>query len=267
MPQEKWLVDGPQTIDIDSAVRRLKVSLVAGRVDIVGHDEPTTRVEVHSIAGKEIKVSLTDGVLEIDHPQLNWDNWLDVFKSFRGSARVDVSVLVPREVELKFGVVSANALVAGLNGDANVSTVSGDVVVDGINGDLQINSVGGELSVQNHYGVVNAHSISGDITVAGELMRFTGDTVSGDTYLDLDGIPDEVRVNSVSGSVTARLASGTPAQYRMNTVSGRLQLDDATVTGVHGSYTSKYGELSGRWVEVKANTVSGDISVLHAVTA
>jgi hypothetical protein len=53
----------------------------------------------------------------------------------------------------------------------------------------------------------------------------------------------------------------------MNTVSGRLQLDDATITGVHGSYTTKYGELSGRWVEVKANTVSGDISVLHAVNA
>jgi hypothetical protein len=46
MAQEKWLVDGPKVIDLEN-IDRLKVSLVGGHVDIVGHDEPGVRVEVH----------------------------------------------------------------------------------------------------------------------------------------------------------------------------------------------------------------------------
>jgi DUF4097 and DUF4098 domain-containing protein YvlB len=190
-----------------------------------------------------------------------------VFKSFNGSARAHVSITVPRDVALRFGVVSASALISGLTEDASISTVSGEVVIDGLYGDLQLNSVSGEISVRNHYGKLVAHSISGDMTASGEIMRFTGDTVSGDVFLDITGTPDEVRVNTVSGSVTARLAEGVPAQYKINTVSGRLQFDDSEIRGVKGSYTGKYGSLDKQWLDFRANTVSGNVSVLHSVRA
>jgi hypothetical protein len=263
---EKWLVNGAKTIDVD-AVRTLKVGLIAGQVDIVGHDEPTARIEVHSVAGKDLKITFDGDTLEIDHAQLGWDNWLEVFKSFRGSARADVSIMVPRDIELKFGVVSASGLISGLNSEGSISTVSGDLVVDGVNGDIQLNSVSGELSVRNHYGKIFAHTISGDITATGELFGFTGDTVSGDIFLDVTGIPETVKANTVSGSVTMRLEPGVPAQYKINTVSGRLQFDDSRITGVRGAFTTKYGELDKKWLEFRANTVSGNVSVLHAVTA
>jgi len=265
MAQEKWLVDGAKVIDVES-VRKLKVGLIAGQVDIVGHDEPGARIEVHSVSGKELKISITGDTLEIDHPQLGWDNWLEVFKSFRGTAKADISIMVPRDIELKLGVVSASGLVSGLNSEASINSVSGDVVVDGINGDIQLNSVSGELSVRNHYGKITAKTISGDIGATGELFGFSGDTVSGTVFLDIAGTPDEVKVSTVSGSVTARLVAGLPAQYKINTVSGRLQLDDSTITGVRGSYSGKYGILDKHWLEFKANTVSGNISVLHAVS-
>ena len=123
MAEEKWLLDGPKVIDL-GPVRKLKVALVRGQVDIVGHDEPTTRVEVHSVSGKDLRVALTDGVLEIDHPQLRWDNFLDVFRSFHGSARADVSILVPRDIALTMGVVSSTGLVSGLRSDASISSPS-----------------------------------------------------------------------------------------------------------------------------------------------
>jgi len=264
--QEKWLIDGEKIIDIDN-IRKLKVGLVAGQVNIVGHDEPHVHIEVHSVKGKDLLVSVDGDTLEIDHAQWTWDNFIDVFKSFRGSARADVSIRVPRDIALKFGVVSASALISGLTEDASISTVSGEVVVDGLYGDLSLNAVSGELSVRNHYGKISAHTISGDITASGELMRFTGDTVSGDVFLDITGIPDEVRVNTVSGSITARLESGVAAQYKINTVSGRIQLDDSEIRGVRGAYTGKYGSLDQQWLEFKANTVSGSISVLHQVSA
>lgn len=263
MAQEKWLIDGPKVIDV-ADIRKLKVALIAGQVDIVGHDEPTTRVEVHSVSGKDLRVSIDGDTLEIDHPQLNWDNFIQVFKSFKGSARADVSIMVPRDVALKFGVISAQALISGLTEDASISTVSGDIVVDGVYGDLKLNSVSGELAVRNHYGDISANTISGGITVNGEVMRYSSDGVSGDVFLDFTGATEQIRVNTVSGDVTARLEAGFGAQYKVNTVTGRLQLDDSEITGVRGSYTGKYGVLDRSWLEFRANTVSGNVAVMHA---
>lgn len=267
MAQEKWLISGEKVIDVD-LIRTLKVGLIAGTVNVIGHDEPGARIEVHSVSGRELKITVDGDTLEIDHPQLRWDNFIEVFKSFKpGNARADISITVPRDVALKFGVISASALISGLTEDATISTVSGDVVIDGVYGDLQLNGVSGEIAVRNHYGSIAAHTISGDITASGELMKFTADTVSGDIFLDIRGIPDEVRANTVSGDVTTRLEAETPVKYRINTVSGRLQLDQSDIRGVRGSYEGRFGVLEERWLDFKANTVSGNVSVLHGVSA
>ena len=262
MAQEKWLVDGPKTIDVEN-VRKLKVSLISGQVDIVGHDEPGVRVEVHSVSGRDLKVAVEGDTLEVDHPQLNWDNWLDVFKSFRGNARADVSIMVPRDISLKFGVVNAEALVSGIHDNASISTVNGDLVIDSVTGDIQINSVSGEISVRNHVGRLAVHSVNGDITASGEIQGMTAEVVTGDVFLDVSGTPDELRLSAVSGNITTRLDAGVPVSYTINTVAGRLQLDDSEITGVRGRYTGKYGTLDGRWLDLRANTVTGNVSVLH----
>jgi DUF4097 and DUF4098 domain-containing protein YvlB len=266
MSQEKWLINGPKVIDV-GMISKLKVTLIGGKVDIVGHDEPGARIEIHSVSGKELKVSVDGDVLEIDHPQLGWDNFLDVFTSFRGSAKADVSIMVPRKIALTLGVVNASALVSGISSDATVSTVNGDVVIDGLTGSLQLNGVGAELAVSGHSGKVSARTVSGDITASGDISVLTAETVSGEVFTDVTGIPDEIRISTVSGAVTTRLAPGVPAQYRINTVGGKLHLDNVAIKGVHGQYTGKYGELDQHWLDFKANTVSGNINVLHAVNA
>lgn len=265
MPYEKWLVDGPKVIEIDN-VRRLKVALIAGHVNIIGHDEPTARIEVAHVSGRDLKITLDGGTLEIDHPQLRWDNFIEVFRSFNGTATAEVTITVPRDVALKFGVVSSAALISGLSEDASISTVSGDVVIDNVCGDLQLNAVTGEISVRSHRGSITAHTVSGDITASGDIVTFAADTVSGDVFLDLAGAPHEVKLNSVSGSVTTRVAAGLAAQYTINTVSGRIQLDENEILGVRGSYSGRFGTLDKQWLDFRANTVSGSVSVLHAVS-
>ena len=120
---------------------------------------------------------------------VRWDNFIEVFKGFRGHAKAEVSVLVPRDVELKLGVVTADALVAGLATDARLSTVSGDIVVDNITGDLDLNSVSGELSVGHHTGRIRANTVSGDVTASGDITRFSADGVSGNMIVDAPGTP------------------------------------------------------------------------------
>jgi len=245
-------------------VRRLKVALIAGQVNIVGHDEPTARIEVHSVSGRDLKITIDGDTLQIDHPQLGWDNFIEAFANWRDKASAELTVMVPRDVALKFGVVSASALVTGLTEGASISTVSGDVVVDDVSGDLELGNVSGEVSVRTDHGKITAKTISGGITMSGKIMTFVGDSVSGDVFLDIHGEPDEVKVNTISGDVTTRLQPEVAAQYRINTVSGRVQLDNSEITGLRGGgYTGTYGESDQHWLEFRASTVSGNISVLH----
>lgn len=266
MAQEKWLIDGQRTIDI-AGVRRLKVGLVAGHVDIVAHDDPNTRVEVHSVFGRELKVTLDGDRLEIDHPQLRWDNFIEVFRDVRDRARVDISILVPRETALTLGVISAEGLVSGLHEDTTASTVSGDLVIDGVRGDLGLNSVSGEITVRAHHGAITAKTVNGELAVEGEILSFRSESVNGDVLLDTTGVPDEVRINTISGDLTARFAADTPARYTVNTVSGEIRLDGTTVRKPRGRHVSSSGQLDRRWVELRANTVSGDVNVLRRVRA
>jgi DUF4097 and DUF4098 domain-containing protein YvlB len=265
MAIEKWLVTGPKTIDLE-LVRSVKISLIGGKVDVIAHDEPGARVEVHSVSGKELKVSIDGDVLEIDHPQLRWDNFIDVFKSFRGSAKADVSIMIPRDASLKFGVVSAGALISGLRTDARINSVSGDIVIDDMVGDLDVNTVNGEISVSDQEGVLSAHTVTGDITVTGALRKFSADGVSGTVFLDLAGIPEEISNNTVSGDLTIRLDEGVPARYSLNSVSGTLQIDSTITRGTHGrGFNHSTGSSEGKRVEVRANSVSGDITSVRRV--
>ncbi|GIT78965.1 hypothetical protein LLS1_06340 [Leifsonia sp. LS1] len=266
MAQEKWLVQPGEsrTIDVE-LVRALKVGFIGGQIDVIGHDEPGARIEVHSVQGRDLKISIDGDRLEVDHPQLRWDNFIEVFKSMRSNAKADVSVLVPRDVALKFGVVSATALVSGLRTDARLSTVSGDVVADGLVGDIELNSVSGELSVRDHTGRINAHTVSGDVTVSGAIRKLAVDGVSGDVMADISGTPDEIAINTVSGDSTIRIPEAVGARYRANTVSGRVQLDDVVVVGYGGKgYTGTSGTLDGTWVDINVNSVSGGVSVLRS---
>lgn len=264
MAQEKWLVEhGPKTIET-GAVRILKVGLIGGRVDIVGHDEPGARIEIHSVSGKDLKVGIDGDTLEIDHPQFGWDNLLDSLKRFTGKASAEVSVHVPRDVALKLGVVTANGLISGLTSDVSANTVSGDLVVDGLRGTLSLNAVSGELAVRDHIGKVTARTIGGDVTVGGEVGRLTVDSVGGNVFADLRGGADELRINTVGGNVTVRMPAGLPVQYRISTAAGKVQLDETSYAGVRGQFTARHGQLDQHWLDFKANTVGGDITALHA---
>lgn len=262
---EKWLINPGQSkvIDVDG-ITALKVSLIGGQIDIIGHDEPTARVEVRNVSGKDLKVTAEGGRLEIDHPQLRWDNFIDVFRSWHGKAGADVSVLVPRDVSLKLGTVGGNALISGLMDGARLSTVNGDLTADTLVGDVELNGVSGELSVQNHLGAVKANTVSGDVTLSGTLSRVSVDGVSGNVFVDVQGVPDTIKNNTVSGDLTLRLDGDVPARYRVNSVSGLLQIDNNIYRGTGArNFEQQDGDLDAHWIDVAANSVNGNVSVVR----
>jgi hypothetical protein len=261
---EKWVINPGESRVIDlELVRRIKVGLIGGKVDIIAHDEPGARVEITGVTGKDLKVSIDGDVLEIDHPQLGWDNFIDVFKGWAGSAKADVSILAPSHVVMKLGMVSGDALVSGFTTDAKLSTVSGSLVIDNHEGDVEVSSVSGEISIGNHLGAIDAHSVSGDVIATGEIRRFRADTVAGDLIIDAKGTPGSIDTNTVSGSLTVRYDAGSGARFRINTVGGTVLLDDTRIKGVLGKgFERVTGELAGQWLDLGANSVSGSISVM-----
>lgn len=269
MTLEKWIIHPGETrvIDIET-VTRLKVGLVGGQIDILAHDEPGVRIEVHAVTIKDLRIEVTGDSIEIDHPQLRWDNFLEVFRNFgSGGPKAEISVAVPRTVALNLGVVSASALVSGLANDTRLNTVSGDIIVDGLTGDLAVNAVSGDVQVRELIGALSANSVSGDIAATGEVRKASIDTVSGSMVVDSTGRVSQVSLNTVSGTSTIRIDEGHPANYVVRSVSGRVQVDGVVRSGTGAGPTTNFagsiGELSGSFVDVRANSVSGDITVLR----
>lgn len=278
MTQEKWLIHPGETrvIDLDD-IHRLKIGLVGGQVDVVAHDEPGVRIEVHSVTQKDLRIEANDDFVEIDHPQLGWDNFLEVFRNFSSSGpKAEISVAVPRHIALTLGVVSASALVSGITSDAKLNTVSGDIIVDGVTGDLALNGVSGDVQIRELVGSLNANTVSGDVATTGAVRKIFIDSVSGDMMVDARGPITQVSLNSVSGNAMVRLDAGVPANYVARSVSGKVVIDGvkrsgaAAVSGSFGvgtSYSGSVGELSGTFVDVRVNSVSGDLTVLRRDTA
>ncbi|WP_434811444.1 DUF4097 family beta strand repeat-containing protein [Microbacterium sp. bgisy189] len=273
MTLEKWLIHPGETrvIDVDD-IRKLKVGLVGGQIDVVAHDEPGIRIEVHSVSVKDLRIEATGDQIEIDHAQLRWDNFLEVFRNFgAGGPQAEISVAVPRGTDLNLGVVSASALVSGLTRGAKLSTVSGDLIVDGLTGDLSVNAVSGDVQIRALEGALSANSVSGDIAATGALRKASVDTVSGAVLIDSTGGIQSVSTNTVSGAATLRIDETLPANYVVRSVSGRVIVDgekhSGRGTGPTTNYTGSRGELSGTFVDVRANSVSGDITVLRRTDA
>lgn len=266
MTLEKWLIHPGETrvIDIEDA-RKLKIGLVGGQIDVVAHDEPGVRIEVHGVTIKDLRIEASGDVVEIDHAQLRWDNFLEAFRNFgSGGPKAEVSVAVPRGIALNLGVVSASALVTGLATDAKLNTVSGDIIVDGHTGDLSVNAVSGDVQIRALDGALSANSVSGDVAATGSLRSASIDTVSGAMLVDSTGRLQSVNLNTVSGEATVRIDQDLPANYVLRSVSGRVTVDGIKrSSSAPTNYSDSVGELSGSFVDVRANSVSGSMTVLR----
>ncbi|MFB9461893.1 DUF4097 family beta strand repeat-containing protein [Streptomyces cinereospinus] len=265
MPE--WSVAEPRKLTFDEPVSELQVRIVNGTVNVVGTDEGSARLEVGELEGPPLVVTLRDGTLTVAYEDLPWKGflkWLDR-KGWRRSA--EVSLAVPAHTHVEVGVVSAAAVVSGIEGRAEVRGVSGDTTLVGLAGPVRADTVSGSVEAQALGGDLRFHSVSGDLTVvegAGSSVR--ADSVSGSMIVDLDptGGPSDVGLTSVSGEIAIRLPHPADAEVEANTASGAVSnaFEDLRVTGQWGAkrITGRLGAGNGR---LKATTVSGSIALLR----
>ncbi|WP_448059602.1 DUF4097 family beta strand repeat-containing protein [Cellulomonas hominis] len=271
MATESWVVAGPQIIDIET-ITSLQVQMVAGRVDVVAHEDPTAtgaRIEVHSITGRPLEISWSDGHVQVGYRFMTgtWDGFLQRFRNMQSSAAAEVHIAVPRSIAAKVATVSAEGLLSGVTEDASVSTVSGSLVTDGTRGLLGVNVVSGEVAVRDHAGDLRLKSVSGDVTASGRLSRVSASTVSGRVTLDSTAGSSSFTVQSVSGDVTVRLPEGLGLSVDARSVSGRVVVDGEE----RGSRSPGQVTVDMRSADatcfVSVKTVSGHLTVLRGAGA
>ena len=268
---QEWQIDGPKVLDIgdeNETVRKLRLGLVAGRVDIVTHDDsPTARLEVHEVTGQPLLVSWDGWTLKISHVKDKdgnlWENMLSLGQD-KGRRRARISISVPATTDINASTVSAEALINGARAKVKTNTVTGSLTLDDIVGDVDANTVSGDIECHGLQGDFKGASISGALTVqASRLRQIRLNTVSGDITLDLTNGGAQIQSNSVSGDVTVRIPQGGGYDVAARTASGHIVIDGQSMDG---NAPHQHG---GRLIEgdkalvIKAYSVSGNVVVLR----
>ena len=267
MASESWVVAGPQIIEIE-AITSLRVQLAGGRVDVVAHDGPGARIEVHAVDGRPLEVSLSgDGELRVGYQFTlgGWDGFLEKFRNFSGKDRADVHLAVPRRGAGQGGHgVAPTACWPGSSEDASVSTVSGTLITDGTRGRLGANTVSGEIVVRDHRGDLKLNSVSGELAASGELSLVQANSVSGSLTFDVTSGTSSVTATTVSGDVTVRLPAGQgrPGQGRSRCPAASSSTARSTRASTPGHRKVDLRTGDGACF-VSASTVSGHLTVLR----
>jgi len=268
---QEWQIDGPKVLDIGNefeTVNRLTLGLVAGRADVVTHDDSSTaRLEVHEVDGPPLLVTWDGSTLQVSHVKdKNGSLWESV-KSLgadkgRRSARISISV--PATTDINASTVSAEALINGVRARVRAKTVTGVITLDDITGDVDANTVSGDIECHALAGDFKGKSISGALTVqASRLGQISLNTVSGDITLDLTDGRAQIQSNSVSGDVTVRIPRGGGYDVTARTAVGQVVIDGQSM---HGNAAHQRGGVlsdGDRALVIKANSVSGNVVVLR----
>ncbi|SDI02795.1 Putative adhesin [Sinosporangium album] len=261
MPQ--WTVDRPQQFTFD-AVTALNVRIVAGRVAVLASDGPPS-LEVTEVGSPPLIVTQgDDGALTVTYRDLTWDGVLGWLRP--GNRSTTLSLTVPKTCAVHLGVISASALVAGVERQTKVKSVSGDIVLDGVSGEVQAETVSGSLESRFLTGDLYFTSLAGELTIAdGTPRRLRANTASGRITADLVLTPTgHVTLNSVSGSVLVRLPHKVDTDVTLRSTTGQLSTGfSELVSSEKAAGRSLSGRLGGGMASLSATTMSGDITLLQ----
>jgi DUF4097 and DUF4098 domain-containing protein YvlB len=286
MRTETFTTPGPVRLDIRNGAGEVRIEAGQGEGETIVTLEPLRDNEASIEAVQSARVELHEGAdgqdVVVDVRGRN--------RFFRG-AEVRIAVSCPLEpiVEIKTG--SADIEGRGLikrvdvetgSGDVQFSDISGDAEINAASGDVQIAMIGGEARINTASGDVQVGTIGGDSrlnTASGDVMlrtaggRIEVNTASGDAQIK--EALGAVTVNSASGD--QQIGSVFQDSVNMRSASGDLRVGIKQGSRLFIDVRSRSGDVSSELpvsdvppegdaplVELRANTMSGDITIHRA---
>jgi DUF4097 and DUF4098 domain-containing protein YvlB len=166
--------------------------------------------------------------------------------------------------DVQFGDISEDADINAASGDVQVSqiggegrlnTASGDIQVGTIGADARVNSASGDVMIRTAGGRLEVNSASGDVLVREALGSVSVNTASGDQQIGTV-FHDSVSLKSASGDLKVGIKQGSrlflDVRSRSGDVSSELPVSDVPPEG------------DAPLIELRANTMSGDITIVRA---
>jgi DUF4097 and DUF4098 domain-containing protein YvlB len=269
---------------------RLDIRLGAGEVRLEASQTSETTVRLEPLRDND---SSTGAVEEARVEQRGDEILIDVRdrrRGFRGSD-VLVEVRCPEASSVRAKSGSADFEAHGSFGSVDIETGSGDVQFAELSGDAKVNAASGDVQIAKVGGEARINTASGDIQIAAIGREAKLNSASGDVMVNQAGGP--IEVNSASGDVMVREASSAVGvntasgdQLLGSIVEGKVELKSASgdlKIGIREGSTlwvdarSRSGEVRSELpvsdlppegdaphIELRANTMSGDITVTRA---
>ena len=169
-----------------------------------------------------------------------------------GSGEVELDDL---SGDAKVSCASGDIDIKSVAGEAKINTASGDIEVQSVGRDAKINSASGDIGLHEVGGEVHVNSASGDVTVQEVGGGGSINTASGDQQIG-SVAQGSLSLKSASGDLRIGIKQGSRLFVDARSRSGDVT-SDLEVGG-----TEPEGE--GPLVELRANTMSGDIQVVRA---
>ena len=160
-----------------------------------------------------------------------------------------------------------------VGGDARINAASGDVVLDSVGGEARINTASGDLQLGSVAGEARLNSASGDVVVREAEARLEVNSASGDVLVR--EAASSVNVNTASGD--QMIGSAVQGKVNLKSASGDMKIGVREGSTLWVDARSRSGEVrselpvsdtppngDGPHIELRANTMSGDITVARA---
>ena len=258
---------------------RIRLTIGSGEIEVDTAESDRTEVVVTGSgrggeeAAAEVKVSGEErgGVFEIVVEQPK-SRHIGIFRD----SQLEVRVRCPHGAAVEAQTGSADVAVRGRVSSAQVKTGSGDLSFPVVDGDLVAHSASGDVTAEEVGGDCVVKTASGDVQVRAVGGTFVGNLVSGDLHLDraADSVTvatvsgdqwigaisaGDVRLTAVSGDVHVGVAPGLRLWIDATSVSGSMRSELDAADGPTGA-----AEDDAPLVQLRAKTVSGDISIVRA---
>jgi DUF4097 and DUF4098 domain-containing protein YvlB len=157
--------------------------------------------------------------------------------------------------DVNVNAASGDVQLGSIGGNARVNTASGDQTFRTICGEAKLNSASGDVLIREAQGEISINSASGDVIVREAASSVGVNTASGDQEIG-SVTSGKVTLKSASGDLKVGIREGSTlwvdARSRSGEVTSELPVSELPPDG------------NGPTVELRANTMSGDIAVARA---
>jgi DUF4097 and DUF4098 domain-containing protein YvlB len=271
---------------------RLDIRVGAGEIRLASGADGETTVTLEPLRDDEgSKAAVEDARVDLRERAEGHEVLVDVRGRRFGSSEVLVEVRCPDGADVKAKSGSADiegdgrfgaADVQSGSGDVQFSELSGDCKVDAASGDVQLARVGGELRVNTASGDVQVGSVAG----AAKVNSASGDIQLREAggSLEVNSASGEVQLGQAGSSVSVNTASGDQAigavvegKVTLKSASGDLKVGIREGSTLWVDARSRSGQVRSELpvsdappegnaphVELRANTMSGDVELVRA---